>query len=244
MESSSTLTSAAKPIHTNALLQSTIQPNLRLPLRAAIVRVGRGVTGEYDISISLDDLQVSREHARFVLDGDHWLIEDTSRNGTYVNGQLLKTTRQPLQGGERIQIGSTFDYFFRTLELTSPAMTVGAPPVKIPNGLAPNEIPPSAMGIWISPSAAVWRDGICLAVNLSRTEYRLLKHLMQHSGDVCEYEDVIMAVWGNPRDKDSLHELIYRVRRKIEPDPASPKFLIIRSGIGVVFFPKGEPQMN
>lgn len=228
----------------NALLQSTIQPNLRLPLRAAIVRVGRGVTGEYDISISLDDLQVSREHARFVLDNDHWLIEDTSRNGTYVNGQLIKGTRVPLQGGERIQVGSTFDYFFRMLEMTAPALTAGMPPLKVPNGLAPNEIPPSTNGIWISPSAAVWRDGTCLAVNLSRTEYRLLKHLMQHSGDVCEYDDVIMAVWGNPRDKDSLHELIYRVRRKIEPDPADPKFLIIRSGIGVVFFPKGEPQMN
>ena len=229
---------------TNALLQSTIQPNLRLPLRAAIVRVGRGVTGEHDISISLDDLQVSREHARFVLDGRIWWVEDSSRNGTYVNGQLIKGGRTQLQGGERVQIGSTFDYFFRMMEVTSPAITVGAPPIKIPNGLAPSEIPPSTNGIWISPSAAVWRDGTCLAVNLSRTEYRLLKHLMQHAGDVCEYDDVIMAVWGNARDKDSLHELIYRVRRKIEPDPADPKFLIIRSGIGVVFFPKGEPQLS
>ena len=88
-----------------------------------------------------------------------------------------------------------------------------------------NETPPTTTGIWISPSAAVWRDGVCLAVNLSRTEYRLLKHLMQHSGDVCEYDDVIGAVWGNPRDKDSLHELIYRVRRKIEPDPSRTNIL-------------------
>lgn len=236
--------SPTRVISTTALLQSSVQPNLRLPLRAAVVRIGRGVSGEHDISISLDDLQVSREHARFVLEGDHWLIEDSSRNGTYVNGQLIKSSRVQLQGGERIQIGGTFDYFFRTLDVTEAKLTVGAPPVRIPGGLAPNETPPTTNGIWISPSAAVWRDGVCLAVNLSRTEYRLLKHLMQHSGDVCEYDDVIGAVWGNPRDKDSLHELIYRVRRKIEPDPAEPKFLIIRSGIGVVFFPKGEPSQG
>ena len=56
---------------------------------------------------------------------------------------------------------------------------------------------------------------------------------------VCDYESTIHAVWGVPRDKDSLHELIFRVRRKIEPDPAAPRYLIIRSGIGVVFFPQG-----
>ncbi len=74
---------------------------------------------------------------------------------------------------------------------------------------------------------------------LSRTEYRLLKYLSHHVGDVCEYDEVINAVWGGMRDKDSLHELIYRVRRKVEPNPSAPKYLIIRSGIGVVFFPNG-----
>jgi two-component system KDP operon response regulator KdpE len=62
---------------------------------------------------------------------------------------------------------------------------------------------------------------------------------MQHAGDVCEYDSVITAVWGNMRDKDSLHELIYRVRRKIEPNPSQPRYLVIRSGIGVVLFPQG-----
>jgi DNA-binding response OmpR family regulator len=61
---------------------------------------------------------------------------------------------------------------------------------------------------------------------------------MQHSGDVCEYDDVILAVWGNPRDKDSLHELIYRVRRKIEPDPAEPALIKSVRGAGYLFAAK------
>jgi DNA-binding response OmpR family regulator len=83
--------------------------------------------------------------------------------------------------------------------------------------------PPRQSGIWISPSAVIWRDGERLPVSLSRTEYRLLKYLSHHVGDVCEYDDVINAVWGGMRDKDSLHELIYRVRRKIEPNPSMPR---------------------
>ena len=112
------------------------------------------------------------------------------------------------------------------------------------NELAPSEIPPNIKGIWISPSAAVWRDGSPLGVQLALIEYRLLNYLIQHSRDVHGYDDVILAVWGNLRDKNRLHRLIYRVRRKIEPDPTHPKFLIIRSGIGVTFYPEGEPVQH
>ena len=101
------------------------------------------------------------------------------------------------------------------------------------------EAPPAQRGIWISPSAIIWCDGEILPVTLSRTEYRLLKYLASHPGDVCEYYAVMQAVWGDIRNKDSLHELIFRLRRKIERNPSTPRFIVIRSGIGIVFFPQG-----
>jgi hypothetical protein len=221
-----------------ALLQGTTQPNARIVLRAPIIHIGRGVSGEHDIVIAPDDTQVSREHARLILETGRWLLEDCSRNGTLINGEMVHNRRVALRAGDRIQVGRTFDYTFRDLNATDDAVSEVAPAQSVSS--LPHETPPTKLGIWISPSAAVWRDGVALQANLSRTEYRLLKYLARRPGDVCDYESTIHAVWGVSREKDSLHELIYRVRRKIEPDPTNPRFLIIRAGIGVVFFPQGD----
>ena len=60
-------------------------PRLVAILGATIV-VGRGA----DCGIVLDDDQVSREHAQFLVDGDRVVIRDLgSRNGTYVNGAAV-----------------------------------------------------------------------------------------------------------------------------------------------------------
>ena len=225
-----------------AILQGTGSANNRILLRTSLIRVGRGVSGEHDITIAPDDTQVSREHAHIILEAGQWLFEDCSRNGSLINGELVHNQRVTLRAGDRIQIGRTFDYTFRDLNATDDiAMT---DMIEDPASIAVmHEVPPSNSGIWISPSAAVWRNGECLPANLSRTEYRLLKYLSRRPGDVCDYDATIHAVWGVARDKDSLHELIYRVRRKIEPDPTTPRYLIIRAGIGVVFFPQGSDSM-
>lgn len=224
-----------------AILQATHQPDQRIMLRAPTVRIGRGVTGPYDIIIQPDDVAVSREHAYLVLETSIWVFHDTSRNGSYVNGELVKGQRVALKPGDRIQIGRTFDYTFKIISPTYEMQLDLEVPRELGQAWAGGtEAPPGRTGIWISPSAAVWRDGVALPAMLSRTEYRLLRFLARRPGDVCDYDSVIRAVWGSPREKDSLHELIYRVRRKIEPDPSMPRYLIIRPGIGVVFFPQGQ----
>jgi hypothetical protein len=228
------------PPSQTAVLQSNLRSNERHQLRNATVHIGRGVVEPQDIVLPPDDVHASRDHARLTYEDGFWYIEDLSRNGTQINGQMLRRSKVQLRGNERIRIGDTFDVTFRYIGATTQADdSASAKPMPAYVSSNPNEQPGSEAGLWISPSAAVWRDGQRLPVFLSRTEYRLLKHLMQHQGDVCEYDTVINAVWGEPRDKDSLHELIYRVRRKIEPNPSQPKYLVIRSGIGVVLFPQG-----
>jgi DNA-binding response OmpR family regulator len=173
-----------------------------------------------------------------------------------VNGELIKQREVSLKLGDRVQIGRTFDYTFFDIAVTVEARmdTLAArtpsPPEPVipgrseeaPTPPAATENTPSKEGLWISPSAVIWRNGIALPTTLSRTEYRLVKFLSSRPGEVCDYESVVKAVWGDTRSKASLHELIFRVRRKLEGDATLPRHLIIRSGIGVVFFPKGEPQ--
>jgi hypothetical protein len=245
------MSSESVPSLQAALLQSNLAPNERIILRATMIKIGRSVTQPNDIAIRADDVQSSREHATLTLESGQWFLEDTSRNGTVVSGKVVTRTRVPIHGNDRIQIGTTFDYTFKLIVETSQSMPADNAPRAFTATLTPatqpvvpmpppsEPQPPRQTGIWISPSAAIWRDGQRLAISLSRTEYRLLKYLSHHVGDVCEYDEVINAVWGGMRDKDSLHELIYRVRRKVEPNPSAPKYLIIRSGIGVVFFPNG-----
>lgn len=57
--------------------------------------------------IPLSDDQVSRRHARFALSGGEVTVEDLgSRNGTYVNGQVLQGARR-LVPGDRVRMGLT-----------------------------------------------------------------------------------------------------------------------------------------
>ena len=64
--------------------------------------VGRAVGSD----IELLDSEVSRNHAELVSkEGDWWIIDSGSSNGTYVNGTLVKERR--LHHGDAIKIGST-----------------------------------------------------------------------------------------------------------------------------------------
>ncbi|MDW8396035.1 MAG: FHA domain-containing protein [Anaerolineae bacterium] len=228
-----------------AVLQSNVRADERYRLVAVKVDIGRSVIGPYDILLPPDDLTVSRNHASLIYEIDHWVLEDHSRNGTRLNQGVVRRNRVPLRNGDRIRIGQHFDVTFMLVGATTdselPADEVSPGHI---NGseLFLNEKPPLSIGLWISPNAAVWRDGKHLPIYLSRTEYRLLKHLLQYPGQVREYDDVMRAVWGRERRRDNLHELVYRVRHKIEPDPSNPRYLIIRNGIGLVLFPQGAPE--
>jgi transcriptional regulator with PAS, ATPase and Fis domain len=61
-----------------------------------------------DLEIILDDAKLSRRHARLVVDGPHWCVDDFgSKNGTLVNGVPVKA-RTPLTDGDCIEMGRTF----------------------------------------------------------------------------------------------------------------------------------------
>jgi DNA-binding response OmpR family regulator len=68
---------------------------------------------------------------------------------------------------------------------------------------------------------------------LTRLESRLLDILLRNSGQVVPTDMLIDHVWGpSGGDRIMLKQLIYRLRRKIEPDPSNPIFLETRSNIG------------
>lgn len=99
-----------------------------------------GRAGECDVT--LDDVQVSRRHARFYWHGSRLLVEDlNSANGTVVNGRLISSP-QPLSERDIVSIGGS-DFIVQGLvsrELTPTARNLDA--AAAPNYYAPP--PPQA----------------------------------------------------------------------------------------------------
>jgi len=69
---------------------------------------------------------------------------------------------------------------------------------------------------------------------LTPTEYELLRVLVTNAGKVLTHRHLLREVWG-AEFGDELHLLhvnISNLRRKIEPDPSRPRFIITEPGVG------------
>jgi two-component system KDP operon response regulator KdpE len=71
-------------------------------------------------------------------------------------------------------------------------------------------------------------------VRLTPIEYRLLAVLIRHAGKVLTHRQLLQEVWG-PGQVEQTHYLrVYmaNLRRKLETDPARPRFLRTEPGVG------------
>ncbi|HEX8981177.1 MAG TPA: response regulator transcription factor [Ktedonobacterales bacterium] len=71
-------------------------------------------------------------------------------------------------------------------------------------------------------------------VHLTPTEYEVLKYLATHAGKVVTHRVLLNAVWGPTYEADAhyLRVFINQLRRKIEPNPSRPHYLVTESGVG------------
>lgn len=83
----------------------------------------------------------------------------------------------------------------------------------------------------------VWLSGNRL--DLTPTEYDLLIYLARHKGQVLTYQQLLEHLYGleGERSRHDLFVHISRLRKKIEPDPENPEFIITRWGVGYSFLP-------
>jgi two-component system KDP operon response regulator KdpE len=71
-------------------------------------------------------------------------------------------------------------------------------------------------------------------VSLTPTEYDLLRILVQNAGRVLTHRQLLRQVWGGAYESEAhlLRVNMSNLRRKIEPDPTRPHYIITEPGVG------------
>jgi two-component system KDP operon response regulator KdpE len=71
-------------------------------------------------------------------------------------------------------------------------------------------------------------------VHLTPIEYRLLTTLIRHAGKVLTHDQLLKDVWGPPYVGQSHYVRVYmaQLRRKLEENPARPRYLLTEPGVG------------
>ena len=180
-----------------------------------------------DCDVVIPDRQISRYHARIERDVGGYLLRDLgSKNGTYVNGELLRGQPYRLQDGDEIELATVIQLGFVSGEATLPLTgDLGRP-----GGL---QLDQAARQVYLGRQI--------LDPPLSPPQFRLLSLLVEADGDVVTRERVIDEVWpealGGVTDQ-AVDALIYRLRERLaELDPDHTYVVTVR-GHGFRYEPR------
>jgi two-component system KDP operon response regulator KdpE len=79
------------------------------------------------------------------------------------------------------------------------------------------------------------------AVRLTPTEWRLLEVLLRNSGRLVTRETLLTEVWGPQYTTDTGYLRLYlaQLRKKLEPNPTTPRYLLTEAGMGYRFVGDG-----
>jgi len=71
-------------------------------------------------------------------------------------------------------------------------------------------------------------------ISLTPTEYDLLRLLVQNAGKVLTHRQLLRQVWGGAYETEAhlLRVNMSNLRRKIEPDPTRPRYILTEPGVG------------
>ncbi len=86
-------------------------------------------------------------------------------------------------------------------------------------------------------------------VQLRPTEFKLLYHLVQNAGWVVPHDQLLAKVWGYEYREETHYLRLYinYLRQKLEPEPASPRYILTERGVGyrfVDFRRKSSPEQS
>lgn len=202
-----------------------------IPLGIEAVRIGRPGKDTNvpspNIKIAGDDY-ISRNQAEisYSIEDDCFVLCDTgSRNGTYVNGELMEQNKpHKLADYDLISFAKVGGQMrvslrFRRTEQTLPSWIVKDVRKSMEKG-----------GLYIHMSSRrVFVDNCEIA--LTGKEFKVLEYLYANRGNACTTDDIAWEIWGKDSASDELvAKYISLLRKKLEKDPARPKYIVTVPG--------------
>lgn len=179
--------------------------------------IGRAKESDIELAHPL----VSRRHAEVAVSGDGFRIWDLgSSNGTTVNGKVIRDSALELDGEVNLQIGPYLLAVSRHITGENETILLdrrAATRLTLDSGIH-----------------TLLLDGKPVIERLSVLEFRLLDALQGTAPNVIENQALGDQVWGaNEWDVYMLHNLIRRVRRKLEDIGAPAESLLVSvPGVG------------
>lgn len=81
-------------------------------------------------------------------------------------------------------------------------------------------------------------------IRLTPKEFELLRQLVAHGGKPVPHRELLQAVWGPDYgdETDYLRVFINHLRKKIEPNPAEPKYILTEPWVGYRFAAAGSSE--
>lgn len=184
---------------------------------------------ENTCDIVVPDRQVSRHHARFILQKEGVYLEDLgSKNGTHHNGTRI-TQQILLQDGDTIQIALAQEFTFVSADATMPLEEGNKPQA--------GKKPPQSKLRLMKHSRQVWIGEGEVDPPLSVAQFRMLEILYEQEGRVVSRKNLAIGVWGEDEAPDvsdqALDALIRRLRDRLAEIDAKHDFIITVRGHGL-----------
>ncbi len=174
----------------------------------------------------INDRQISRFHARFEVTEEGIYLEDLgSKNGTFYNGHLLG---EPvlLKDGDLLQVALLQHFTFLTSDATMP----------LESGMQP--IGPLTARLYLEErSRRVWINHNEIIPPLSAQQFRLLRALERHKGQVISRQQLIDDVWGTNEaqgvSEQAFDALVRRLRERLQSIDKDHTYLVTVRGHGL-----------
>lgn len=163
-----------------------------------------------DCDIIIPMRQVSRHHTRIFLGSDGAMVEDlNSKNGTYLNGNLIQKP-EILIDGDELQISLAQHFIYLSSDATMPLDQL---PFEMQKRRL--RVDDGARRVWVMENE--------LDPPLSASQFNLLQILYEQTGEVVSRTEIINSVWGPAAEgvtEQALDALVRRLRDRIaEVDP-------------------------
>jgi two-component system KDP operon response regulator KdpE len=81
-------------------------------------------------------------------------------------------------------------------------------------------------------------------VRLTPKEFALFVYMARHPHRVLDHRRLLEAVWGEAslEQPQYLRVFVGQLRKKLEPEPSNPRYLLTEPWVGYKFIPQGDPQ--